>query len=107
MVDKSKTIQQFTTQELRQLIDRLRSEREVQSLISELKRSSGESWNYDYPPVIDTITPINQLYHHGIKGMKWGIRKKKPTIQKSKKPPSKPPSSEEYKESRALKAKGS
>lgn len=73
--DKSKTISEMTSPELRRMIDRLRSEREAQDLIRSLKRSSGEKDTYEQPFKIDTKTPINQLYHHGILGQKWGVRR--------------------------------
>lgn len=73
--DKSKTISEMTSPELRQMIDRLRSEREAQDLVKSLKRNSGEKDTYDRPFKIDTNTPINQLYHHGILGQKWGVRR--------------------------------
>lgn len=73
--DKSKTISEMTSPELRRMIDRLRSEREAQDLIKSLKRNSGEKDTYEQPFKIDTKTPINQLYHYGILGQKWGVRR--------------------------------
>jgi hypothetical protein len=57
------------------MLSRLRDEREVQQVIRELKRSSGERDTYEEPFKIDTKTPINQMYHAGILGMKWGVRR--------------------------------
>ena len=74
-IDKSKTISDLSRQDLQSLIDRLRMEREAESLIRDLKRSSGEIDNYENPAKVDTQTPVNQLYHHGILGMKWGVRR--------------------------------
>lgn len=73
-VDKTKPIGDLTRDELRQLIDRLRDEREAENIILQLRRSSGQD-TYEKPGVVDTSTPVNQLYHHGIKGMRWGVRR--------------------------------
>lgn len=73
--DKTNTISNLSTVELRRMIDRLRNERELESLIRDLKRSSGERDSYEEPFKIDTTTPINQLYHYGIAGQKWGVRR--------------------------------
>ena len=74
-IDKSMSISELNRDELRQLIGRLRQEREAQDLIRDLRRSSGEKDSYDNPFPIDTSTPINQLYHYGILGQKWGVRR--------------------------------
>ena len=74
-VDKSKTISDMTNLELQKLIDRLRSEMQAENIIRDLRRSSGAKDTYENPAVIDTTTPINQLYHHGILGQKWGVRR--------------------------------
>lgn len=73
--DKSKSISELTTPELRELMSRLGLEREVEQVILDLRRNAGERYSYDDPPRIDTNTPIKQLYHHGILGQKWGIRR--------------------------------
>lgn len=73
--DKTKSISELSRRELGEMIDRIGSERQLQSLIREMKRNSGERDTYDTPFKIDTSTPINQLYHHGVKGMKWGVRR--------------------------------
>jgi len=73
--DKKKTISQMTLKELSQMQNRLRAEREVENLVRDLKRSSGERDTYEEPFKIDVTTPIDQLYHAGIPGMKWGIRR--------------------------------
>ena len=74
-VDKNKTIADFSDNELRKLINRLRDEREAEDIIRSLRRSSGEKDTFENPIKIDTKTPINQLYHYGILGQKWGIRR--------------------------------
>lgn len=73
--DKSKSISELSQEELRNMIGRLGAERELESIIRELKRNSGERDTYENPFVVDTTTPIDQLYHHGIIGMKWGRRR--------------------------------
>lgn len=73
--DKSKSISELSQEELRDMIGRLGAERELESIIRELKRNSGERDTYENPFVVDTTTPIDQLYHHGIIGMKWGRRR--------------------------------
>lgn len=73
--DKSKSISELSQEELRNMIGRLGAERELESIIRELKRNSGERDTYENPFIVDTTTPIDQLYHHGIPGMKWGRRR--------------------------------
>ena len=73
--DKSKSISELSQEELRNMIGRLGAERELESIIRELKRNSGERDTYENPFVVDTTTPIDQLYHYGIIGMKWGRRR--------------------------------
>lgn len=85
MADKNITIKSASDVQLRELIIRLRQEREVQELIGGLKRAgtpSADSLYTDY--AVSTETPITDLYHedvdkvlahYGILGMKWGIRR--------------------------------
>ena len=73
--DKTKSISELSFPELRRMLERLRSEREVEDVIMDLKRRSGEKNTYEQPFTIDTTTPINQLYHYGILGQKWGVRR--------------------------------
>lgn len=74
-VDKSKAISELSTDELRKLINRLRDERDAEELIRSLRRSAGEKDTYENPAKIDTKTPVDQLYHYGILGQKWGVRR--------------------------------
>jgi len=74
-VDKSKPIKDMSQEELWQLIERLRSEREAESIVRDLKYNSGERSSELGGPKIDISTPINELYHHGIFGQKWGKRR--------------------------------
>lgn len=116
--DKSKSISQMSRKELWEMLSRLRDETEIQRIIRELKRNSGEKDTYEEPFKIDTKTPINQLYHAGIKGMKWGVRRfqhpdgtrtaegKKRDLNRHGNPKQKP-KSEDHVKSQQAKAKGS
>jgi len=73
--DKSKSISEMTTEELRRLMSRLRDEREAEDIIRSLRRSAGLKDSYENPAKIDTKTPVDQLYHWGILGQKWGVRR--------------------------------
>ena len=73
--DKSKAISDLSMKELYKMVERIRNEKELQDLIRTMKRNSGERDTYEKPFEIDTQTPINQLYHFGILGQKWGIRR--------------------------------
>jgi len=74
-VDKSKAISELSADELRNLINRLHDEREAEDVIRSLRRSAGEQDTYENPAKIDTKTPVNQMYHFGILGQKWGFRR--------------------------------
>ena len=71
--DKSKSISDLSMKELYKMAERIRNEIELQDLIRTMKRNSGERDTYEKPFEIDTQTPINQLYHFGILGQKWGF----------------------------------
>ena len=73
--DKSKSISELNQQELRDMISRVGAERELQSIIKELKRNANEEDSFEKPFKVDVTTPIDQLYHHGIIGMRWGRRR--------------------------------
>lgn len=110
--DKSKSIAEMTLDELRRLNQRLSLERETQGIILDLRRNSGERYDYDHPPRIDTVTPVEQLYHdaelthHGVLGMKWGVRKDRGS-NVTKSAAQKRPPSDDYVQSRQLKSRGS
>ena len=73
--DKSKSISELSRQELWDMLSRLRDEVEVQNIIKRLKQNAGERDTFEKPMVVDTTTAIRQLYHYGIPGQKWGIRR--------------------------------
>lgn len=114
MVDKSITIKSASDEQLRELMIRLRQEKEVQDLIGSLKRAgtpSAESVYTEY--AVSTEIPVEDLYHegveailahHGIKGMRWGVRKAKDQTSTSKKSQKKYHS--DYEQSRAYKKQG-
>lgn len=74
-VDKSKSISQMTDGELQNLIRRLREETQAEDIIRQLQVNSGAQGDFNHPIIVNTTTPINQLYHYGIPGMKWGVRR--------------------------------
>ena len=75
MADKSVTIKNATDKQLDEVINRLRKENEAQMLVFDLKRRSlTEFTPYDAALGISTETPIEDLYHYGVPGMKWGRR---------------------------------
>lgn len=107
---KTITIKSASDRDLNELVDHLRSQRTAQELIADLRANAANNPNEPYPSydkatrTVDIDTPIEDLYHHGIQGMKWGIRHqvgKDGLINKSK-----PVSlSDDYMSSRILKAK--
>lgn len=72
--DKSKSISELNQQELRDMISRVGAERDLQSIIKELKRNAQEE-SFEKPFKVDVTTPIDQLYHYGTIGMRWGRRR--------------------------------
>lgn len=79
---KTITIKTATDEELTELLSRLRKESQIQSTIQDLRNKSLPNANEPYPTWdaesmrgIDRDTPIDTLYHYGILGMRWGIRR--------------------------------
>lgn len=81
MADKTVTIKDATDKELDEVLVRLSKERQAKSLISDLIRNSTPRQvdmygNTDYSsPKVSTEMPISELYHYGVLGMKWGVRR--------------------------------
>lgn len=85
MTDKTVTIKNATNKQLDELLIRLRKENEVQNLIRDLKRkSTNQDYSYNYDPTVSTEEPIESLYHYGIPGMRWGVRRKRDTVNRTK-----------------------
>lgn len=104
MANKDVTIKDATDKELDELLIRLRKENDAQSMIRDLKVKTLSRQNgYDvlYDEGVSTETPIKDLYHFGIPGMKWGVRRSPDTGAQNE-----PDASKDHIVSRQLKSKG-
>jgi hypothetical protein len=75
--NKDVSIKGATDAELEKILYRLEMEERTQNLIRSIKRKSmSEFERMDTDSLqISTETPIKDLYHYGILGMKWGVRR--------------------------------
>lgn len=98
--DKTKSIKDSTDDELQRLLSRLRSEVRAQELVRSLKRNSmSDAERYNNDLEVSTEVPVENLYHYGVLGMKWGVRKGSKSSARSAN------ESKDYKTSRKLKGK--
>lgn len=85
MTDMTKSIKECTDMNFDALIIRLSKEAQAQGLASDIKRRSTPPQPYDpYNESnnvrdfsVSTEAPVNSLYHFGILGMKWGVRRQR------------------------------
>ena len=81
MAEMNKSIKEQTDKELDALVRRLRKEAEAQGLIMDMKRRATPTQPYnEYETApkdfsVSTEAPVNSLYHFGILGMRWGVRR--------------------------------
>lgn len=105
MTDETVTIKNATNKQLDELLIRLRKENEVQNLIRDLKRkSTNQDYSYNYEQSVSTEEPIESLYHYGVPGMRWGVRRKRNSGGRIKGKRSQ--GSSDYQKTRKLKRRG-
>lgn len=102
----NKSIKQMTDDELNAYFVRLQNENEVAGIIGDIQRFNkpevldeyGNRLGTTLYEGVDLNTPVKDLYHFGIPGMHWGVRRASSKTT--------PKGSQDYLESRALKKKG-
>jgi hypothetical protein len=105
LTDETVTIKNATNKQLDELLIRLRKENEVQNLIRDLKRkSTNQDYSYNYEQSVSTEEPIESLYHYGVPGMRWGVRRKRNSGGRIKGKRSQ--GSSDYQKTRKLKRRG-
>lgn len=90
LADKTKTIKNASDKEINDLLTRLRKELDLQRIIRDLKRNSEPRNHYEsYEDrerqlAVSTDVPIEDLYHYGILGMKWGVRRTEAQLRRAR-----------------------
>ena len=111
MANKTISIKSATDKELDELITRLRKEANAQQIIRDIKRMSTKNDPYqsyeerENSMSVSTEEPIESLYHFGIPGMKWGVRRSRTKGTISTKKPKPDTRSEDYKRSKKIRKK--
>lgn len=82
--NKNLSIKEANDDELDAILRRLEKELRVQSVLSDIKRKS-EVYPSNGVHQVSTEEPINNLYHFGIKGMKWGVRRSQAQLARARK----------------------
>jgi len=95
--NKNLSIKDASDEELEAIIRRLKSERDAQRIIQDLK-NNGDKYPSDYLDEVSTEKSVNSLYHYGVLGMKWGVRKGSSSTSKGE-------SSDDYKKASSLASK--
>lgn len=78
IVSNGKSIKTMDDEELTTFIDRLRNENEIARIISDIREMNNPVSPYSDDQTYNGIsmdTPVSDLYHFGIPGMKWGVRR--------------------------------
>ncbi len=82
-VNNGKSIKEMSNEELVYFLQRLRNEEDLMQVVRDIKEmnnptvSSEDSVYFDKGTYegIDLNTPVKDLYHFGIPGMRWGVRR--------------------------------
>ena len=104
IVSNGKSIKTMDDEELALFLDRLRNENEVARIIADIREMNtpiepySDNQNYEG---ISMDTPVADLYHFGIPGMKWGVRRARGAYGKVKSK-----GSADHLDAKALKKKG-
>lgn len=84
-MNKEMTIKNASDEELNNLLSRLSKEYDIQRLIRDIRRlSTPQELREFMDQSVSTEVPIQDLYHYGVKGMRWGKRKGKTTTADQK-----------------------
>lgn len=111
-VNNGKSIKEMSNEELVYFLQRLRNEEDLMRVVRDIKEmnnptvSSEDGVYFDKGTYegIDLNTPVKDLYHHGVPGMRWGVRRSRSALSRASNTKK---SSEDYQKSRDLVKKGS